>query len=785
MCAALLRNQLFKPAPGCSHPDGMVPRSITRLPALVLAFGFCAPCFVRRLNAPMPLAPHALNTFHGQGRKARLEAARLRLLPGGRARSTGDASGAFSVITRATVSPTADAAAGVRPSSASTTSGLCFDSGDTVAAAAAVTATAAAAAGDGGSSGYTINWPGTSPLPRANASAVAAAAAAEGRLTRPRLEGRYQSLRTETTPRPSAELPSRGAFRCCTEDGCGGGGVDAMVHASTACLTPEMSAAAAAGAASSGAATFVTASSSHLNGNGQQCSQIEVLSGSHTTLATAVSASSAGTVAATAAAAASLPPPTPAGPATPSTSTPTPTTPARCTYPGTLATGLPPAHAAAFSVSLPPAVLAVETPGTVSPQATSSGAAPTNSVATPPRSSAGSKFLNNHSRSGRRIFPDPRVTSPGPDGASDGTHYHITAFSGDGGLPHVQIPDARSSLDPFSVAAGSSRDGDAGHVVQRSHTPGSAGAAAQSVSPRHPPSSSQPASSRSQQQLHTPRSSNNGLPQLQPRLEGSPSKLATAAAPLPPPPAQLPLQHPSPMASPFLRSTPPTADGAGSGASAAATIPQSPSEVPRPWSVLSGGFVDLLFSPPAAEPPPGVPNPVGLYGRGTSPGAAHSGANGGGAGGSRRHASFTGDAGGIISGTSNAAVGGLETVRSGDLTEDTQQDLHRAAGRARASTGTLGVGVGMEAVGSGVANGGVLVATVAGTMSASAASPSPLRPAVANAATVSRPTHKSGVVPHGGPVTAFVSTVPSVASASVAAVADGAATTTTTSRKGH
>ncbi|GLI66112.1 hypothetical protein VaNZ11_009823 [Volvox africanus] len=815
MCTALLRNQLFKPAPGCSHPEGMVPRSITRLPALVLALGYCAPCFVRQLNAPMPLAPHSLNIFHGHCRKARLEAPRSRLLADDRARCKGDTSGTFMVSARASASATAGAT-GVRPSSK--TSGLSIDGSDTAAAATATARPTATATAGGG--GYTINWPGTSPLPPANAAAVAAAAAAaaEGRLMRPRLEGRYQSLRVETAPRPSMELPSRGAFRRCSDDGGGGGGggVDTLGHASTGCSTPDMAAiAAAAAAAGGGAGTSVTASNSQLNGNGRQCPHNEQLPSSRATSATAACSSSSGAAATTAAAATLLPQPTSAGPPTTSTSASTSATPTRCTSPGASVTGLASAHATVFSVSLVPPVVVMEATGSGSPPAASSAAAApvapvataaaaattatTNSSATQPRSSGGSKFLNNHSRSGRRIFPDPRVASPGPDGHPDGTHDHINAFSGDGGAPHLQTPEssmlrdhARSDLDQASVtaaSAASSHDGDGGVVVQRLHTTGSAGAAAATASPRHP-MLPRPTSSRSQQPMQSPRSSRNGLPPASTRLEGSPSKLATTVAPLPPPPAQLALQHPSPMASPFLRSGGATADGAGSGASATATNSQSPSEVPRPWSVLSGGFVDLLFNPSAAEPPPGVPNQVGIQGRGTSPGVAHPGASGGGGsgsgGGSRRHASFTGDGGAIFSSTANAAVGGLETVRSGDLTDDAQQNPHRAAGRARASTGMLHVGVGVEAAGSSATAGGVLVTSVAGTPSLSAASTSQRRPAVATASTVSRPAARVGVMPHGGPATAFVSTVPSTASAAVAAVADGAATPTAlASRRVH
>ncbi|KXZ44176.1 hypothetical protein GPECTOR_71g537 [Gonium pectorale] len=68
MCEELLRSPHFKPAPGRARPERMVPAEVTRLTSCVLAMGCCCGCLVRRMNAAMPLAPHALQVFHGKAR---------------------------------------------------------------------------------------------------------------------------------------------------------------------------------------------------------------------------------------------------------------------------------------------------------------------------------------------------------------------------------------------------------------------------------------------------------------------------------------------------------------------------------------------------------------------------------------------------------------------------------------------------------------------------------------------------------------------------------------------
>ncbi|GFR44065.1 hypothetical protein Agub_g5225 [Astrephomene gubernaculifera] len=71
LCEVLLRSPHFKPAPGATRAELMVPPTLTRLTSLAAALGRCMPCCDRRLNVPMPLAPYALNVFQGRGRTCR------------------------------------------------------------------------------------------------------------------------------------------------------------------------------------------------------------------------------------------------------------------------------------------------------------------------------------------------------------------------------------------------------------------------------------------------------------------------------------------------------------------------------------------------------------------------------------------------------------------------------------------------------------------------------------------------------------------------------------------
>ncbi|KAG2496620.1 hypothetical protein HYH03_005441 [Edaphochlamys debaryana] len=73
MCAALLRHPDFKPAPGKTTPEAMVPSHVTRLTAVALALGCCMPWLRRRMDGPMPLSPYALNLFQGNPRSIAAE----------------------------------------------------------------------------------------------------------------------------------------------------------------------------------------------------------------------------------------------------------------------------------------------------------------------------------------------------------------------------------------------------------------------------------------------------------------------------------------------------------------------------------------------------------------------------------------------------------------------------------------------------------------------------------------------------------------------------------------
>ncbi|GLC46277.1 hypothetical protein PLESTB_000993900 [Pleodorina starrii] len=771
MCAAMLRNPLFKPAPGRRRPDDMVPRSVTRLPAVVLALGCCAPCIVRRLNAPIPLAPHSLNVFQGQPRKAGPDPARLpprsRSRPQSRAGTPGVGSGAGTTHNPINISVSATAAAAggggasgvVRRSSLSTTS--------------------SAGGGGGGGAGHSCGWPAGGPPPAA--VVATAAAAAEGLLLRPRLEGRYHSLCVETAPRPSIDRPGPLANngRRLAEDGGGGGGsgADTPVVQGTGCSTPDLAAAVAA-AAAGGPATC----NGRAHVRSPQSPRPDLAPSSPLTTLAGDSAAAAD------------------GPLTPTStvvaSAASPHSPAACPGPS--------------PASLPPLIV-VMAEGAAAPCPSAAAAA-----ATPSTRTSGPRFLNS-SRSGRRIFPDPRVAPPGPDGHGDAAH-DSAVVNAPRGQPPADVSSSRdlSRGDLESAPLAAARDGEAlpGLRPQAVTGPGSS----TSASPRQ-----LPRSSRSQLLHTTPRCSASGaLPPLAlqpaallPRLDGSPARPQLAPLPLPPSPAQqhqqqhqLPLQQAPPLPAAAAaaatlaapRSAVPTADGsavAGAAASGAAAAQQSPSEAPRPWSVLSGGFIDLLFAPTSTEPPPGVPHPVTVSrtGTGTGTGSAATGTGSGaaastgagGPGGGRRYSSFTGDGGGLFSGVSNATGGGfLEPVASGDLSDDVDVGVdgdvlgspHGAAAlRVRASTGMLGGGE--QALGADGAFAAAAAPPASGMAAAAAAATHPLRTAGAVGRGASRSCTGPGLTsvtsapPASLPVVAAGTPAAAAAAGATAAAADG------------
>ncbi|KAG2438782.1 hypothetical protein HXX76_005323 [Chlamydomonas incerta] len=270
------------------------------------------------------------------------------------------------------------------------------------------------------------------------------------------------------------------------------------------------------------------------------------------------------------------------------------------------------------------------------------------------------------SRSGRRVFPDPGSTAPGGDvGAGTG--------AGDGDAAEDETADAAVAAVMSSRRALAVEEGAGGAWL-----PDPAAGLGGDVAVRAESGSAQRLSVGLLKQHNGQRPASGSVAVGLAAGAGGGSAAASSASRPPPGPQQPPLPPGRAPLPPLRQATnsPVNANASAQGASVRLPSPQPPDgEPPRPWSVLSGGYVDLTFDRSAQatpEPPPGVPAPDPKAAQLPPPGAVAAGL-------------ICGSHGAAGGATASASAGGLAAARPATVSgSGAEAGAGGAAGAARA-----------------------------------------------------------------------------------------------------